>query len=72
MLVESKRIILRSWKNEDLDDLVEGLNNINVSKWLASVPYPYTKKDGEDFIELSKKLELEENPKDMMLAIVLK
>ena len=43
MLIDSKRIILRNWKDEDIDDLIEGLNNINVSKWLANVPYPYTR-----------------------------
>lgn len=35
MIIESERIILRTWKNEDKEDLVEGLNNINVSKWMA-------------------------------------
>ena len=41
MIIESKRIILRSWKEDDINDLVEGLNNIEVSKWMAGVPYPF-------------------------------
>ena len=45
MIIESKRLILRNWKDEDIDDLVEGLNNINVAKWMAGVPFPYTKND---------------------------
>ena len=32
MIIDSEIIILRTWKNEDKEDLVEGLNNINVSK----------------------------------------
>ena len=44
MIIESKRLVLRNWRDEDVDDLVEGLNNINVSKWMAEVPFPYTKK----------------------------
>lgn len=32
MIIESKRLILRNWKDEDIEDLVEGLNNINVAK----------------------------------------
>ena len=32
MIIESKRLILREWEYSDIDDLVEGLNNINVSK----------------------------------------
>lgn len=70
MIIEGKRIILRSWKDEDVADLVDGLNNINVSKWLASIPYPYTRQDAIDFLEHTK--QLENSPKDIMLAIVLK
>ena len=70
MIINGKRIILRDWKDEDIMDLQSGLNNINVSKWLASVPYPYTKKDAESFIEFSK--QVGENSKNIMLAIVLK
>ena len=44
MIIESKRLVLRNWRDEDVDDLVEGLNNINVSKWMAGVPFPYTKR----------------------------
>lgn len=40
MIIESRRIILRNWEEKDINDLVEGLNNINVSKWMASVPFP--------------------------------
>ena len=70
MLIDGKRIILRTWKDEDMNDLIEGLNNLNVSKWLASVPYPYTRKDANKFISYAKKLD--EDSKDLMLAIVLK
>lgn len=70
MEIESERLILRHWKEEDLEDLVEGLNNINVSKWLAAVPYPYTKEDGIEFIKYAKKLYANSN--SIPLAIVLK
>ena len=69
MLIEGKRIILREWKDEDIYDLVEGLNNINVSKWMAGVPYPYTADDAKKFIEYVKKLNEQSN---ISLAIVLK
>lgn len=70
MLVESKRIILRNWRDEDIDDLVQGLNNINVSKWLAAIPYPYTRQDAKNFISYAK--DSNDNSKNIMLAIVLK
>lgn len=69
MIINGKRIILRSWEYEDERDLVEGLNNINVSKWLASVPYPYTENDAKSFIEHAKKSDERDY---IALAIVLK
>lgn len=53
ILIETERLILRAWKITDIDDIVEGLNNINVSKWLSGAPYPYTKEDAKKFIEKS-------------------
>lgn len=53
MIIESERLILRSWTLDDVNDLVEGLNNLNVSKWLAGAPYPYTEEDAKNFINNS-------------------
>ncbi len=50
IIIETERLVLRQWNFNDVTDLVEGLNNLNVSRWLASVPYPYTKEDAVDFI----------------------
>lgn len=69
MKIESKRLILRNWEDGDVKDIVEGLNNIEVSKWMASVPYPYTENDARNFIERAK--DNDENVK-IALAIVLK
>ncbi len=69
MLIESKRLILRSWEDGDVNDLVEGLNNINVAKWMAGVPYPYTEDDAKSFIKKSKNQDEETK---ISLAIVLK
>lgn len=45
VIIETDRLILRQYRVEDADDIVDGLNNINVSKWLQGAPYPYTKDD---------------------------
>jgi ribosomal-protein-alanine N-acetyltransferase len=50
MRLETKRLTLREWRRGDADDIVEGLNNLAVAKWLAFVPHPYTKKDAEKWI----------------------
>jgi RimJ/RimL family protein N-acetyltransferase len=50
LVLETDRLILRKFKLDDVDDLCDGLNNLNVSKWLASVPYPYTKECAINYI----------------------
>jgi ribosomal-protein-alanine N-acetyltransferase len=50
MKLESERLILREWEQTDIPDLIEGLNDLAVSKWLAFVPYPYNKSEAEKFI----------------------
>lgn len=53
IIIETERLILRQYRIEDAQDVVEGLNNLNVSKWLAFVPYPYTLEDAKDYIQKS-------------------
>jgi RimJ/RimL family protein N-acetyltransferase len=38
--LETARLVLREWGPADVPDLVDGLNNLSVTKWLAFVPYP--------------------------------
>ena len=52
MRLETKRLILRDWMKSDIDDIVEGLNNLDVAKWLAFVPNPYTRQNAEEWISL--------------------
>ena len=52
-IIETDRLILRQWKLDDVNDVVEGLNNLNVTKWLAQVPFPYTEEDAKSFINKS-------------------
>ena len=53
LIIETDRLILRAYKLEDVDQVVDGLNNLNVVKWMAYVPYPYTKEDAVNFINKS-------------------
>lgn len=54
--IGAKRLILREWNENDIDDLVEGLDNIEVSKWLAYVPHSYTKEDAERWISYCRQI----------------
>ena len=51
VIIETERLILRQWNMNDIDDMVEELNNINVTKWLAGVPFPYTIEDAKHFVK---------------------
>lgn len=51
VIIETERLILRQYKLDDVNDIVEGLNNINVTKWLQGAPYPYTEEDALHFIK---------------------
>ncbi len=50
MRLETERLILKEWKKKDIKDIVEGLNNVEVTKWLAFAPHPYSRKDAEKWI----------------------
>jgi len=55
MKLITKRLILRPVDKKDASDVVENVNNINVSKYLAVVPYPYSKKNAYSWITRKKK-----------------
>lgn len=55
MKLTTKRLILRGPTMKDAKGLVSAINNINISKWLLVVPYPYTMKDAKLFINHCKK-----------------
>ncbi len=44
MRLKTERLILREWRPSDIDDLVHGLGDPAVAKWLASVRHPYTRR----------------------------
>jgi RimJ/RimL family protein N-acetyltransferase len=47
MKIETKRLILREVNKKDAKDIQKNINNLEVSKWLLVVPYPYKLKDAE-------------------------
>ena len=51
MRLETERLVLRDWEQADLLDLIEGLNDVSVSRWLAFVPHPYTEKEAQRWID---------------------
>ncbi len=54
--LETGALILRPWSPKDIDQLIEGLNDIEVAQWLAFVPHPYLRSDGLKWIEHCQRL----------------
>ena len=57
MKLLTERLILRKLTMKDAKDLRDSINNLNISKWLLVVPYPYTLKDAKWYIRHSNKKE---------------
>jgi len=55
MRIETKRLVLRHLKKRDFPDLIENISNLNVSRFMSPIPYPYTEKDAEYYLEETRK-----------------
>jgi [ribosomal protein S5]-alanine N-acetyltransferase len=54
MRLLTERLLLRPFSEKDVDDLMVGINDIEVSKWLLLVPHPYKIKDAKWWINHCK------------------
>ena len=48
--IETSRLTLRPWGEDDIEQLTLGLNDLEVAKWLAFVPHPYSTSDARGWI----------------------
>lgn len=48
--IETPRLVLRPWSEEDIEQLTLGLNDLDVAKWLAFVPHPYSTSHARDWV----------------------
>jgi len=55
MRLITKRLILKPPTLRDAKDIAANANDLEVSRYLALVPYPYSVKDARDFIKLRRK-----------------
>ena len=51
-VIATSRLVLRPSEARDAAAIVEGLNNLSVSKWTRRIPFPYRAEDAEDFLAL--------------------
>ena len=53
--ITTERLILRPLDERDLDDLVVAIDNFHIVKNTARIPFPYGRKDAEDYLALTRK-----------------
>lgn len=66
--IETKRLILRPLVDGDATEMTELLNDYEVSKYLAVVPFPYTLADAQSFIQRQREFD----PRSLTRAICFK
>ncbi|MBN2459238.1 GNAT family N-acetyltransferase [Candidatus Woesearchaeota archaeon] len=72
MRLTTERLVIREIRKSDVKDIVRNANNLNVSRYLLRVPYPYRKKDGEWWVGLCQKDSKKKPRIDYQFAIELK
>lgn len=53
-MIRTERLLLRPYEAADAAPLAELLDDWDVARWLARVPFPYSLDDARQFIEISK------------------
>lgn len=54
--IETPRLTLRPWGEEDVEPLTSGLNDFELAKWLAFVPHPYSTAHAKDWIKRCREI----------------
>lgn len=72
MKIETERLILRNPKIKDWKDVLEACKELDVSKNLGIVPYPYTKKDAISFVNFAIKEWKRKNQEKYIFFLELK
>ena len=56
-IIETERLLLRPLRDSDGPEIATKINNYEISKNLARVPFPYTLADAEDFLDWAATLD---------------
>jgi ribosomal-protein-alanine N-acetyltransferase len=72
MELKTKRLILRDIEAEDADSIRENINNIKVSRYLLTVPSPYTRKDAKWWVNHCKEQQNKKPRTSYELGIVMR
>jgi RimJ/RimL family protein N-acetyltransferase len=43
-------VMVRSWRADDLDELVAAVNDPEIGRWMPAIPHPYSQGDGRAYL----------------------
>jgi RimJ/RimL family protein N-acetyltransferase len=43
-------VTVRSWRPDDLDELVAAVNDPEIARWMPAIPHPYSHADGRSYL----------------------
>ena len=69
IVIETVRLRLRSLRDGDFADLVALIDNWQVARWVSSVPHPYTKANGREWIALVRQDHATDRPRRFAIAL---
>jgi RimJ/RimL family protein N-acetyltransferase len=72
MKIKTKRLILRPATLNDAADIAMNANDIDVIRYTAHVPFPYSIKNAKDFIQLCRKRESQKPCTDWNFVIEIR
>jgi RimJ/RimL family protein N-acetyltransferase len=50
VIIESERLRMRAHRDDDFADLVALAGNWEIARWVGTIPHPYSKADGREWI----------------------
>ena len=65
--IKTERLIIKSPQIDDGVELTELINDKSVIKWLSDIPFPYTLRHAEEFIERSQEKALKNESYNFMI-----
>ena len=72
MKIKTKRLILRPATFNDAVDIARNANNLDVTRYMAHIPFPYSVKNAKDFIKLCHKKESQKPCTDLNFVIEMR
>src|SRR5215470_11267494 len=68
LIIVTERLTLRAGKPKDVDAFVRYLNDWDVQQWLTLPPFPYSRDDGEAYLEIVRARHAAAHPTTFVIA----